>query len=173
MRQPDAAQIAGLVGLFALLLILGALGFEYLGRLPPCEMCMWQRYPHIAAAIIGIAGYLALRSGLCAPSWSLPIAILTVGLVAISGAFGIYHAGVEWHWWPGPTECSGPIGDLNKGGSLMNQLQSINVVRCDEAAWRLFGISLAGYNALISLALAAFALVGLLASRPAAYASAR
>ena len=63
-----------------------------------------------------------------------------------------YHAGVEWHWWAGPTDCTGPLTDLRAGGSLLNQLQSIHVVRCDEAAWRFLGISLAGYNALISLA---------------------
>ena len=63
-------------------------------------------------------------------------------------ALGAYHAGVEWRWWPGPTDCSGPMTDFNAKGSLLNQLQSIQVVRCDEAAWRLFGLSLAGYNVL-------------------------
>jgi disulfide bond formation protein DsbB len=81
---------------------------------------------------------------------------------------GTYHAGVEWGWWAGPTDCTGPLTDLTAGGSLLSQLNSIHVVRCDEAAWRLLGISLAGYNALISLALAAIAGFGLLARRPAA-----
>ena len=81
---------------------------------------------------------------------------------------GTYHAGVEWHLWAGPTDCTGPLTDLNAGGSLLGQLQSINVVRCDEAAWRFLGISLAGYNVLISLALAAIAGIGLVARKPAA-----
>ena len=82
-------------------------------------------------------------------------------------ALAAYHAGVEWHWWQGPTDCTGPLTDLSKG-SMLNQLQSVSVVRCDEAAWRLFGISLAGYNVLISLALAAIAWCGMRA-RKAAY----
>ena len=100
-----------------------------------------------------------------------PRKLLAVGFTAIivamlcGAALGTYHAGVEWHLWAGPTDCSGPITDLNAKGSILGQLNSIHVVRCDEAAWRLLGISLAGYNVLISLALAAIAGYGLLASR--------
>ena len=103
-----------------------------------------------------------------------PRALIKVGFGAIliamlcGAALGAYHAGVEWHWWAGPTDCSGPITDLTAKGPILGQLNSIHVVRCDEAAWRLFGISLAGYNVLISLALAAIAGYGLLASRHAA-----
>ena len=103
-----------------------------------------------------------------------PQQLLTVGFIAIivavgvNAALGIYHAGVEWHFWAGPTDCTGPLTNLNAGGSLLGQLQSINVVRCDEAAWRFLGISLAGYNVLISLALAAIAGIGLAARKPAA-----
>ena len=68
-----------------------------------------------------------------------------------------YHAGVEWKWWAGPTECSGALDNLGSAGDLLKQLESISVVRCDEAAWRFLGLSLAGYNVLISLALAAIA----------------
>ena len=77
---------------------------------------------------------------------------------------GTYHAGVEWHWWAGPTDCSGPLSDLSAGGSLLEQLHSVHVVRCDEAAWRFLGISLAGYDALLSFFLAAVAAWGALAS---------
>ena len=93
--------------------------------------------------------------------------MIVVGFLAIiaamlvSAALGAYHAGVEWHWWPGPTDCSGPMTDFTANGPLLNQLQSIRVVRCDEAAWRFLGLSLAGYNVLISLALAAIAALGL------------
>ena len=102
-----------------------------------------------------------------------PPKLLMVGFAVIivamacNVALGAYHAGVEWHWWAGPTDCTGPLTDLRSGGSLLNQLQSIHVVRCDEAAWRFLGISLAGYNALISLLLAAIAGFGLVARKPA------
>jgi len=79
-----------------------------------------------------------------------------------SAGLGAYHAGVEWRWWAGPSDCSGPMTDFTINGPLLKQLQSIHVVRCDEAAWRLFGLSLAGYNVLISLALAAIAAFGLM-----------
>jgi disulfide bond formation protein DsbB len=78
---------------------------------------------------------------------------------------GIYHAGVEWHWWAGPADCSGPLTDLRTGGSLLDQLHAVHVVRCDEAAWRFLGLSLAGYNVLISLALAVIAGFGLSTAR--------
>src|SRR5262249_18846745 len=70
---------------------------------------------------------------------------------------GVYHAGVEWKWWLGPQECSGALDDLGSAGGLLKKLESISIVRCDEAAWRFLGLSLAGYNAIISLALAAVA----------------
>jgi disulfide bond formation protein DsbB len=139
---PDRIALA--LGGLALVLILGALGFQYLDHLPPCEMCMWQRYPHIAAAVIGLGGGLLLRAGLVSRAFATPLAALVILLVAISGAIAVYHAGVEWHWWKGPDACTGraftgPL-DLNEP-----------VVMCDVAAWRLFQVSLAGYNALISL----------------------
>jgi disulfide bond formation protein DsbB len=145
--KPDRTAL--LLGLLALALILGALGFQYIGGYPPCEMCMWQRYPHIAAAVIGILGVAAMRAGLLDSKLAKPIAWLTALLVATSGAIAVYHAGVEWHWWKGPSACTGraftgPI-DLNQ-----------KVVLCDIAAWRLFGLSLAGYNALASLGAAAW-----------------
>jgi disulfide bond formation protein DsbB len=82
-----------------------------------------------------------------------------------NAGLGTYHAGIEWKWWPGPQDCSGPIDSLGSANDLLRQLESINVVRCDEAAWRFLGLSLAGYNVLISLALAAVAIWGLLAGR--------
>jgi disulfide bond formation protein DsbB len=77
-----------------------------------------------------------------------------------NAGLGLYHAGIEWRWWPGPQECSGPLGDLTTGGDLLSQLSNLTLVRCDEAAWRFLGISLAGYNMLISLGLAAVAAWG-------------
>jgi disulfide bond formation protein DsbB len=151
--------------------LLGAWYFEVVLKYPPCPMCLEERIPyHI---VIPLSLLMLIAAVVRAPAKLLMVGFTVIMIATLCGALlSIYHTGVEWHWWPGPTECSGPIGDLNKGGSMMNQLQSINVVRCDEAAWRLFGISLAGYNALISLVLAALALIGLLASKPAAVATA-
>ena len=140
-----AERIAIFAGLVALALILGALCFQYLGNLPPCEMCHWQRWPHIAAAIIGVIGGGLIASGRLDSKLALAVAAVTLLLIATSGAIGAYQAGVEWQWWPGPAACTGPAIHLT--GTLdLNHA----VVRCDVAAFRLFGISLAGYNALIS-----------------------
>jgi disulfide bond formation protein DsbB len=92
--------------------------------------------------------------------------VLFAALVAIAlgmlwnAGLGVYHSGIEWKWWAGPQECTGTLGDLGSAGGLRNKLESFNVVRCDDAAWRFLGLSLAGYNALISLALAFIAAWG-------------
>jgi disulfide bond formation protein DsbB len=90
-------------------------------------------------------------------------AVIAAAMVWNAG-LGVYHSGVEWKLWAGPTDCSGPLNELGSAGGLMKQLQTIRVVRCDEAAWRFLGLSLAGYNVIISLALAAAALCGLRAT---------
>jgi disulfide bond formation protein DsbB len=160
MKKTDSVQLALSLGIVSLVLMLGALGFQYLDRLPPCEMCMWQRYPHIAAAIIGIGGALLIRAGLIGRKAGGALAAITALLIAASGVLGGYHAGVEWHWWPGPTSCTGPAFQFHGTLDL-----TAPIVRCDAAAWRLFGLSLAGYNALISLAVALGAFVLLARSK--------
>ncbi|HEX3810509.1 MAG TPA: disulfide bond formation protein B [Rhizomicrobium sp.] len=152
MNNLAPKRIAQVMGLIALALILGALGFQYLDNLPPCEMCHWQRWPLIAAAVVGIVGGIIAnhRAGIV-------FAVLTIVLVAISGGIGAYQAGVEWHWWLGPQACTG--SNFIYHGTL-----DLNapVVRCDVAAFRLFGISLAGYNAIVSLGSALVASFALL-----------
>ena len=148
----NSNRIALYLGLVALALILGALGFQYFAHFQPCEMCHWQRWPLIAAAAVGIIGSMTIKGD---ARW---LALLTIVLVAASGVIGFYQAGVEWHFFPGPEACTGTfhafhgLDDLNKPGE----------VRCDVAAWRLLGISLAGYNAIISLGSALLGLVLLL-----------
>jgi len=85
--------------------------------------------------------------------------VLVVAFLWNAG-LGVYHAGIEWKFWPGPADCSGPLNELGGKGGLLNQLQNISVVRCDEAAWRFLGLSLAGWNVLVSLLLAAVAAHG-------------
>ncbi|HEY2070941.1 MAG TPA: disulfide bond formation protein B [Rhizomicrobium sp.] len=143
----DSLRISLALGALGLALILGALGFQYLAHLPPCELCMWQRYPHIAAAVIGLGGGLLIQFGVLGRGLARPLAALAILLVAISGAIAVYHAGVEWHWWQGPSTCTGHAFVATDGPLDLNT----PVMMCDHAAWRLFGLSLAGYNAIISL----------------------
>ena len=93
----------------------------------------------------------------------LALFAIMAGMIWNTG-LSTYHAGVEWKFWPGPRDCSGTLDSLTSGGSLLNDLQSIHIPRCDDAAWRFLGISLAGYDALISATLAAIAGWGLWAA---------
>jgi disulfide bond formation protein DsbB len=158
-RLSPNLQAALLGGGVAFALIIGALGFQYLGGYPPCEMCHWQRWPHIAAAIIGFGGGLMILSGQLSTKLALWLGIFAAVAVAASGLIGVFHAGVEWGWWEGPTACTG----LGFNPAALNDPNAFRVVRCDVAAWRLFGISMAGYNALISFGTAG--LCGLLLRR--------
>ncbi len=155
MRSSRPETIALALGALSAALMIGALGFQYIGRLPPCEMCWWQRYPHIAAIVVGLLGGALVQINMLDGKFARPLALLTIALVALSGAIAAYHAGVEWHWWKGPSTCT---GQAYNGGTL-----DLNapVVMCDHAAWRLFGLSLAGYNALISLGAALLGAVAL------------
>ncbi|MFP4043567.1 MAG: disulfide bond formation protein B [Rhodosalinus sp.] len=131
-----------------------AFAFQHLGGLAPCALCLWQRWPHAAAVVIGVLG-LAL------PGAALPL----FGAVAAgaSGGIGGYHLGVEQGWWEGPATCSGgsEVGELSVE-ELTAQIMAAPVVRCDEVAWSLAGLSMAGWNAVLSLALMAIWLVAAL-----------
>ncbi len=127
-------------------LLLGALGFQYLGELPPCKLCYWQRYPHAAAVVLG-----ALALALPGPLWPLLGALAALATAGV----GLFHVGVERGWWDGPASCSaGSIEGLSTD-QLMDQIMSAPLVRCDEIAWQMAGLSMAGWNAVLSLGLAA------------------
>jgi disulfide bond formation protein DsbB len=147
-------QVAVLAGSASLALLLGALVSQYWGGLAPCEMCIWQRWPHGFAAIVGLTGSGLIAVGTLPRSAGTAIALLALIGIALSGAIGVYHAGVEWMLWPGPAHCTG-FGYVP--GSEADTT-AFRVVRCDVAQWRLLGISLAGYNALISLGVAGLGL---------------
>ncbi|MFD3189599.1 disulfide bond formation protein B [Sedimentitalea sp. HM32M-2] len=137
----------------SLALLAGAFGFQHIGGLAPCEMCLWQRWPHAAAVLIGLIA-------LVLPGRLLPLAGACAALATAS--IGVYHTGVERGWWQGPTTCtSGPVGGLS-AEDLMAQIMAAPLVRCDEVPWELFGLSMASWNALASLGLA---LLWLLAAR--------
>jgi len=147
---------AGIVaGAVSLALLLGALIFQYAGGLPPCEMCHWQRWPHIAAAFVGLIGGGLILAGLVPRRLTKAMALFAIAALALSGLIGIYHAGVEWMLWEGPNACTG----LGFDPTIPGGPDAFRVVRCDVAAWRLLGISLAGYNALFSLGAAALCLM--------------
>ena len=128
--------------LVPLALMAGALGSQYLGGLVPCELCMYQRYPHYAAIVAAALAILLRRTPL-----TLPLTVLAGLLVLTSGGIGAYHAGVEYKWWPGPQHCTGTVAG---GADFLKRLLAAPVIRCDEPQWTLFGISLAGFNFLIS-----------------------
>jgi disulfide bond formation protein DsbB len=159
MRSHPPVVAAVLVAAGGAATILGAYFFQYVLGLAPCPLCLDQRIAYYVS--IPLAVLVAFAAAREAPRPLLAAGLAVIALAMLfNAALALFHAGVEWKWWPGPRECSGPIGDLGAGGSLLNQIESISLVRCDDAAWRFLGLSLAGYNVLISLALAAIAAWG-------------
>ncbi|WEF23103.1 disulfide bond formation protein B [Paracoccus sp. S3-43] len=143
----DGQRLSLLAGAGSVALLVAALGFQAAGY-APCELCILQRWPHVAAAVIAALIW-----------WTGRVRGLAVlGMVAAGVAMGlaIYHTGVELSLWQGPTHCSGTIGNLAtmSAEDLMTRLQSAPVVRCDEVAWRFLGLSMAGWNAVFSAMLA-------------------
>ena len=166
LRANGAAAAAFIVAGVSTATILGAYYFQYVLGMAPCELCLKERIPYyVSIPLALVVGVAALRG---APRTLLRagLAVIMVAMLIVAG-LSIYHAGVEWKFWPGPTDCSGPISGFGNAGSLLESMEKTVVVRCDEAAWRLFGISLAGYDVLISLGLAAVALAGILAPKKA------
>jgi disulfide bond formation protein DsbB len=135
-------------------LLWGAIASQYLGHLVPCEMCMWQRWPHVLAIFFALAAIVQKS----VPPLSRWMTIFAGLAILASGGIGAFHAGVEWHWWTGPVACTAPA--FKAGGDVLAQVMAAPVVMCDQAQWRGLGISLAGWNAIISVvaALAIFAL---------------
>jgi len=137
-------------------LLAGALGSQYLGGLYPCEMCHWQRWPHYAAIPVAAAAFFVQHRFTRAT-----LICIAAALIAVSGAIGVFHAGVEYGWWPGITGCTAKAGAELSGADLLDSINRAPLVRCDAPQWT-FGLSLAGWNALFSLGGAAviLALVG-------------
>lgn len=144
---PSSRHIALIAGLGSLGMLLGAWGFQYLGGISPCPMCIWQRWPH------GVAAFLGIGAVLTAPLWLWAVAGIVT--MAISTGLGAFHSGVERGWWDGPSTCTS--GDITKlsPDDLMSQIMAAPLVRCDEIAWSMFGLSMPNWNALISLGLCA------------------
>ena len=126
-------------------LIAGALGSQYIGHLYPCEMCHWQRWPHYAAIAVAAAAFLTKGS------LRRALVLLAAALIAISGAIGLFHAGVEYGWWPGITTCTSTVTPTGSTEDMLAQIMKAPMIRCDVAQWTLAGVSLAGWNAVLSL----------------------
>lgn len=150
-------RVTAIVFIVSAATIAGAWAFELIGGLAPCSLCLQQRWPYyLVLPLMAAAGLIALRAP---DSIALRGLLGLAGLIMLAGAgLAIYHAGVEWEWWAGPSGCSGGA-EFGTGSSVLPNFGEAKVVMCDEAAWRMFGLSLAGYNALISAAIAVLAFV--------------
>lgn len=134
------------------LLLLGALGFQYLGGLPPCEMCYWQRYAHVVVMVIAVAAFALDSRAVC---W------LAIGAMLAASALGFYHAGVEQHYWEGVTSCASSMRAGMSQDEILSNILASPMVRCDQVPWKFLDLSMACWNGIISLfaaTTAAFAL---------------
>ncbi|PCI45301.1 MAG: disulfide bond formation protein B [Alphaproteobacteria bacterium] len=142
--------------LMSLSLLLGAYGFQYLGGMEPCDLCWTQRYAHMAILLLSGAGLL-IKNATSVMAWATVIAL------DVSVAAAGYHTGVEQKWWRGPDTCTSAGIDQNADmESLFDSMMDVSPVLCDEIPWQMFGISMAGYNLLISGAVAGFVTFALL-----------
>jgi len=168
IAHPSHASTAGNPALTAALAITGiaaatlagAWFFQLVLGLVPCPLCLEQRYAYYLAVPLGALVAIAAAKG--APR---PVLLLTLAALG-NAVLGGYHAGVEWKFFQGPTDCTGPVGNLGSAGNLLARLDTVKVIRCDEVQWTFLGLSLAGYNALISLLMAAIGGWGIWRSAP-------
>lgn len=122
-------------------LLLGAFGFQYLGGLPPCEMCYWQRYAHAVVVTLAlVAAALSSRS----------VAWIALAAMVVAAGLGLFHAGVEQGWWAGPTGCSSAMRPGMTQADILSSILASPLVRCDQIAWQFLGLSMAAWNAVIS-----------------------
>ena len=162
--QPSLPAVARLIALLLPLALLGgALGSQYLGGLHPCEMCYWQRWPHGVAILLAALAFTAPAQSQRARTMTLLAALA----IAISGAIGVYHAGVEAKIFEGFTTCTANATGATTA-ELLKQITHAPLVRCDQVQFRFLGISMAGWNAILSLGGAALILLLVLKPRRAA-----
>lgn len=149
-----------LLGLISVGALGGALVSQYWGGLQPCDLCLWQRVPHAAIILLGFAG-------IWLPGVSRLLALLIALAAMIGAGIALYHVGVEQHWWGGFGACTAGAGPPPQTlADLQAMLEAAPLVPCDQVAWSLLGISMAGYNVLVSLLMAAIAWMGWSAGAP-------
>lgn len=146
------------VAIVSALTVGGALVMQHGFGYVPCMLCLWGRWPHYLGAPLALAAALLAARGAIQPARLL---LWLTALVFFAGVgISAYHAGVQWGFWPGPASCAGANAAPTAAGGLLDQMRTTRIVPCDAASFRVLGISLAGYNALISLALAGLAIMG-------------
>ena len=151
----NPAAIARLIALvLPVALLSGALGSQYIGGLHPCEMCYWQRWPHGAAIGLSLLAFTAPAQS----ARSRTLVLLAATAIAVSGAIGVYHAGVEARIFEGFTQCTA-MGKGLSTAELLDEISHAPLVRCDEVQFRFLGISMAGWNAILSLGGASLILI--------------
>lgn len=162
--SPTLSGIAFAVAALAFGTIVGAWAFQLAGY-PPCELCLKERIPYYGGVPLALlTGVLVLRGRQSV----VPAGFAALVLVFAAGAvLAGYHAGVEWHFWPGPASCTGSVSAPAKVEDFLHQLQTTTVVRCDAAALRIAGLSLAGWDAAVSALLVLLACVGFVRSQRA------
>ena len=139
-----AKQLTTIASFSSLVVIFGAYYFEYIGGLVPCKLCYWQRYPHFMnILILPVFYFFPMRS----------LIFIGMSSMLVSTTLAFYHVGIEQKYWPGPNSCSNVSIEGLTTDQLLDQIMSAPIVRCDEIAWELFGISMAGWNVLISFCL--------------------
>src|SRR4051794_21894706 len=154
-RGLEFVALARLIALLLPVALLGgALGSQYLGGLHPCEMCYWQRWPHAAAILLAALSFTAPA----ASSRSRTLVLLAALAGAVSGAIGVYHAGVEAKIFEGFTQCTA-LAKASSTEELLKQITQAPLIRCDEVQFRFLGISMAGWNAILSLGGAALIVI--------------
>ena len=152
-ERAPAYRTGGATLLLAAAVILAALAFEHLGGYAPCPLCLQQRYAYYAGVPALFLALVLLSAGYARVAAAVFL-LVAAGFLANAG-LGAYHAGVEWKFWPGPDTCAGAAQPLSTGGGLLEDLATARVIRCDEAPWQFLGLSLAGWNVVASLFLAA------------------
>ena len=138
----------------------GALWFQYVGGLMPCNLCLWQRWPHIIIVLIAVMALFVRMPR---------VALTTIAITAATSVIlATYHAGVEWQLWSGPGGCTASLTSSSDLTSLTDSLLATPFVRCDQVAWSFLGLSMAGWNSLFSLDICLIALISLSQGKKAA-----
>ena len=163
LRRDPPLAAAAIVAVVGGLTIYGFFFFQFVLGYPPCPLCLDQRNAFYVSVPLATLLCLGANHGASSKVMIAGFAVIAAVMLWNTG-LSAYHAGVEWKFWPGPADCSGPINSLGSASDMLKQLQDIRIVRCDEAAWRFLGISLAGYDVLVSLFLATVAAWGAKAS---------
>jgi disulfide bond formation protein DsbB len=158
-RKNPPLAAAVIIFIVGLLTIAGFLLFQYGMGLPPCPLCLEQRDAYYVSVPLAALLWLGAAHG-AARKVILFGFLVIAALMLWNTGLAAYHAGIEWKFWLGPQDCGGPISNFGSTQDMLKRLNDISLVRCDEAAWRFLGLSLAGWNVLVSLGLACVALWG-------------